>query len=75
MGKMKELFIKERNEENEMHSYIEQQITINDVVEQIAEAIEKLTTAATEQSKLLRIMTDKILNLESRVKQLENDRN
>lgn len=72
---MKELFIKERNEENEMHSYIEQQITINDVVEQIAEAIEKLTTAATEQSKLLRIMTDKILNLESRVKQLENDRN
>jgi len=72
---MKELFIKERNEENEMHSYIEQQITINDVVEQIAEAIEKLTTAATEQGKLLRIMTDKILNLESRVKQLENDRN
>ena len=58
MSKMKELFTK-------------QEITTDDVVEQIAETITKLTTAATEQSKLLRVMTDKILTLERQVKQLE----
>ena len=100
MGKMKELFTKQRSEEweieqynrNRHHSlhvktteelkqkmeekdktsaYVQQEITTDDVVEQIADAITKLTTAATEQSKLLRVMTDKILTLEHRVKQLE----
>ena len=81
MGHMKELFIKQRNEELEkraadLEGYVEQQITTDDfdlefVVEQIADAITKLTTAATEQGKLLRVMTDKILTLERRIKQLE----
>ena len=58
-------------EKNKLSAYAQQEITTDDVVEQIAETITKLTTAATEQSKLLRVMTDKILTLERQVKQLE----
>ena len=77
MGHMKELFIKQRNEELEkravdLEGYVEQQITTDDVVEQIAEAVTKLTTAATEQSKLLKLITDEILTLKSKVDKLEN---
>jgi uncharacterized coiled-coil protein SlyX len=73
---MKELFIKQRNEELEkravdLEGYVEQQITTDDVVEQIADAVTKLTTAATEQSKLLKLITDEILTLKSKVEKLE----
>ena len=100
MGKMKELFTKQRSEEweieqynrNRHHSlhvktieelkqkmeekdktsaYVQQEITTGDVVEQIVEAVEKLTTAATEQSELLKLITDEILTLKSKVEKLE----
>jgi len=65
--------LKQKMEEKDKASaYVQQEITTDDVVEQIAEAVTKLTTAVTEQSKLLKLMTDKILTLERQVKQLEN---
>ena len=100
MGKMKELFTRQRSKEweieqynrnrhhslhvktteelkqkmeekNKTSAYVHQEITTGDVVEQIVEAVEKLTIAATEQSELLKLITDEILTLKSKVKELE----
>jgi len=58
-------------EKNKTSAYVHQEITTSDVVEQIVEAVEKLTIAATEQSELLKLITDEILTLKSKVKELE----
>lgn len=64
--------LKQKMEEKDKASaYVQQEITTGDVVEQIVEAVEKLTTAATEQSKLLKLITDEILTLKSKVEKLE----
>jgi ferredoxin-NADP reductase len=64
--------LKQKMEEKDKASaYVQQEITTDDVVEQIAEAVTKLTTAATEQSKLLKLITDEILTLKSKVEKLE----
>lgn len=58
-------------EKNKTSAYVHQEITTSDVVEQIVEAVEKLTIAATEQSELLKLITEEILTLKSKVKELE----
>jgi len=64
--------LKQKMEEKDKTSaYVQQEITTGDVVEQIVEAVEKLTTAATEQSELLKLITDEILTLKSKVEKLE----
>jgi len=64
--------LKQKMEEKDKTSaYVQQEITTDDVVEQIVEAVEKLTTAATEQSELLKLITDEILTLKSKVEKLE----
>ena len=64
--------LKQKMEEKDKASaYVQQEITTGDVVEQIVEAVEKLTTAATEQSELLKLITDEILTLKSKVEKLE----
>ena len=61
---MKKLFIEQRVKEHEEAT--------NNIVEEIAKAIEKITTASTEQGKLLKLITEEILTLKTKVDNLEN---
>ena len=64
MGEMKKLFIEQRVKAHEEAT--------NNIVEEIAKAMEKLTTASTEQGKLLKLITEEILTLKNKVDNLEN---
>ena len=64
MGEMKKMFIEQRVKAHEEAT--------NNIVDEIAKVLEKLTIASTDQGKLLKLITEEILTLKEEILILKN---